>query len=303
MLAVVSQGVTTIVRGADGNSGLDDAFGFLSLADFNEQFEQAPAAVNVASFSPHGGVRTAIMGSDFRRAASAGEIERMSALVADDMQNGALGLATGLEYMPGIFATTDEVIALSKTAAAAGGRYMSHVRDEDDRFTDAVDELIRIGREADIPVHISHIKLADKKAWGSPDAIIARLDRARADGIEVTADIYPYLYWQSVLSVLFPDKDYSDRDVARFTFERTTAPDTLILTSFQPDPSLAGLSIDCPDRGVARAGRRKYLVAAHAGIRSLPAGDREVRRQHHREGHDRGRREQVHALAVHEYLQ
>jgi N-acyl-D-amino-acid deacylase len=243
MLAVVSQGITTIIRGADGSSGLETAYGYISQEDFNQQFTNSPAAVNVASFSPHGSVRFAIMGDNFRRHASDDEIAAMQALVEADMRHGALGLSTGLEYMPGIFSSIDEVIALAKVAAANGGRYASHLRDEDDLFLDAVDEIIRIGREADIPVHISHIKLADKKYWGTTGDVLRKLDAARDSGVEVTADIYPYLYWHSLLAILFPDRDYTNREVAQFTFERTTAPETLIITSFAANPAYDGLSI------------------------------------------------------------
>ena len=243
MLAVVSQGITTVVRGADGGSGLETAYGYLSQEDFNRQFTNNPAAVNVASFSPHGSVRFAVMGDDFRREAGEDEIAAMQALVEADMHHGALGLSTGLEYMPGIFSTTEEVIALAKVAAANGGRYASHLRDEDDLFLNAVDEVIRIGREADIPVHISHIKLADKKFWGTTGEVLEKLNSARDSGVEVTADIYPYLYWHSLLAILFPDRDYTNREAARFTFERTTAPETLIITSFAANPAYDGLSI------------------------------------------------------------
>ena len=243
MLAVVSQGVTTIIRGADGSSGLEAAYSYISQEEFNQQFNANPAAVNIASFSPHGSLRFAVMGDDFRREARDDEIAKMQALVKADMQHGALGLSTGLEYMPGIFSATDEVIALAKVAAASGGRYASHLRDEDDLFLDAVDEIIRIGREANIPVHISHIKLADKKFWGTTEVVLEKLAAARENGVEVTADIYPYLYWHSLLAILFPDRDYTNRDAAQFTFERTTAPETLIITSYAANPAYEGLSI------------------------------------------------------------
>ncbi len=243
MLAVVSQGVTTIVRGADGASGLDEEYEFLPLAEFNARFTTQPAAVNIASYSPHGSIRYTAMGDDYRRAANDADISAMKVLLTDDLRNGALGLSTGLEYEPGIYSDTEEVIALAQVASAYGGRYSSHVRDEDDRFEEAVDEVIRIGKEAAIPVHISHIKLADKNFWGTTRGLLNKLNVARESGIEVSADIYPYLYWKSDLAVLFPDRDYTNLDAARFTFERTTDPETLILTTFPPNPNFAGLSI------------------------------------------------------------
>ena len=243
MIAAVSQGITTLVRGADGVSKLTNGGPNLSVAEFNSKFLETPAGVNFASFSAHGSLRELVMGSDFQREATETELAQMASLVADDMASGALGLATGLEYMPGIYATTDEVVHLAKVAAAHGGHYMSHVRDEDDKFLEAVDELLAIGEAASLPVHISHIKLADSAKWGTTGAVLEKLQAARARGIDVTADIYSYLYWQSVLTVLFPDKDYTSRDAATFTFEHTTQPDTLILTRFEPNPDYAGLSI------------------------------------------------------------
>ena len=118
MLAVLSQGVTTIVRGADGDAGVEEAFGYVTQAEFNEQFNASPAAANIASFSPHGSIRSSIMGRDFKRTASEQELADMSALVQADMDHGALGLGTGLEYQPGIFSDTEEVIALASIASA-----------------------------------------------------------------------------------------------------------------------------------------------------------------------------------------
>jgi len=238
MPGVLSQGITTIVRGMDGSSGSSG-----SVTEFNETFEAAPAAVNIASFAAHNSIRQAILGDDNRRHATNEEIELMSGLVAADMQAGALGLSTGLEYEPGIFSATDEVIALASVAASYGGRYSSHIRDEDDRFHEAVEELLTIGLEANIPVHISHIKLADRLYWGSTGTIIAGLDAARASGIEVTADIYPYERWASNLAVLFPERDYSSRETAEYTFERTAAAEDISLISYPANPAFEGMTI------------------------------------------------------------
>jgi N-acyl-D-amino-acid deacylase len=238
MPGVLSQGVTTFVRGADGSS--DD---YRSVSEFNMKFAAAPAAVNVASFSAHNSIRQFVMGEDNRRHSTAGEIAAMAALVKSDMQAGALGLSTGLEYEPGIFSSTEEVIALAQVAASYGGRYSSHLRDEDDRFLEALDEIVRIGREADIPVHISHIKLADKLAWGTTADIIGTLDTARTEGVEITADIYPYERWASNLAVLFPERDYSSRETAEFTFARTASADDILLVGYPANPAFAGMTI------------------------------------------------------------
>ncbi len=242
MPGVLSQGITTIVRGNDG-FGDSSPDGYASIADFNAAFAENPAAVNVASYSPHNTIRYYVMGDDNRRHATAVELEAMAALVTADMEAGALGLATGLEYEPGISSSIDEVIALATVAAAHDGRYISHVRDEDDKFMDAVDELIEIGRATGMPIQVSHIKLADREYWGTTADVIAKLDAARAEGIEVSADIYPYERWASNLAVLFPARDYSDRDVATFTFEHTATPDDIVLSYYAPNPEFEGMSI------------------------------------------------------------
>ena len=133
--AAVNQGITTVVVGQDGESKRP-------LADFFARLEAAPAAINVASYAGHGTLRTEVMGEDSTRAATAAEIESMEELLDEEMAAGALGLSTGLEYDPGIYSTTAEVVALARVAAAHGGRYISHIRSEDRRFWEAVDEIL-----------------------------------------------------------------------------------------------------------------------------------------------------------------
>ena len=183
------------------------------------------------------------MGNDYRRPATPGEIDSMIELVDADMQAGAIGISTGLEYEPGIYAATGELIELSRVAARYGGAYMSHLRDEDDHFMEALAEIIEIGRQAELRVHVSHIKLADKVFWGTANHVIETLEAARSDGIEITADIYPYLRWQSSLAVLFPKRDFTDVDVADFTFEHTAAPQDIVLIEYLPNPDFNGMSI------------------------------------------------------------
>jgi N-acyl-D-amino-acid deacylase len=243
MPAVLSQGVTTIVRGADGFSVVTDERRYQSQDDFNRNFAANPAAVNFASYSPHGSIRYAVMGDDYRRPATADEIESMKELVDADMQAGAIGISTGLEYDPGIYSETSELIELSRVAARYGGAYMSHLRDEDDRFMEALAEIIEIGREAEIRVQVSHIKLADKAFWGAAGQVIETLEAARSEGIEISADIYPYLRWQSVLAVLFPNRDFADADTANFTFEHTAAAQDIVLIEYLPNPDFNGMSI------------------------------------------------------------
>ncbi len=243
MGAVLSQGVTTIATGLDGFAPAAEQLAYIRQAELVTAFTANPSSVNVAFYSPHNSIRHEVMGSDNQRHATAEEIDAMAKLVGDDMRAGAIGLATGLEYEPGIFSSTEEVIALAKVAAEFGGSYASHIRDEDDRVVEAISEALRIGREADIPAHISHIKIADRALWGTTDEVLATLDAARAEGIDVTADIYPYERWASNLGILFPDRDFSNRAAAEFTFEHTATPEDILLSVYAPNPDYEGRTI------------------------------------------------------------
>jgi len=235
-VAAVSQGVTTIVVGMDGVS-------HFPLQDFKQKLAANPPAVNVASFTGHGSIRFKVMGADFKREATTEEVTQMQALLANDLKSGSLGLNSGLEYDPGIYSNTDELVMLAKTAAAGGGRYASHMRSEDRAFHEAVEELILIGKEAKLPVQISHMKLAALNLWGQADDVLRRLEIARAQGIDVTADVYPYTYWQSTLTVLLPERDFNDLDAARFALANMAPADGLTLADYVPDPSLVGKTV------------------------------------------------------------
>lgn len=235
-LPVISQGITTVVVGQDGDSAYP-------LAEFFQKLEAAPATVNVASYVGHSTLRSLVMGDDFRRAASDDEIQKMKALLAAELGSGALGFGTGLEYDPGIHSDTPEVIALAQVAADVGGRYISHLRSEDRWFEAALDEIILIGRETGMPVQVSHVKLAMKRLWGSADEVIAKLDAARADGIDITADIYPYEYWQSTIMVLLPDRDPTDRAAIAEVLDQIAPPDGIWMTRFEPNPDYVGKTL------------------------------------------------------------
>ena len=205
--------------------------------------EEHGTAVNIASFSGHGSIRAEVMGDDFERSATADEIENMKELLVKDLEAGALGMSTGLEYDPGIYSTTEEVVELAKVVASHGGRYVSHIRSEDGRFWEAIDEVVNIGRQAQLPVRISHLKLAMTSSHGQTDRLLGLLDQARADGVDVTADIYPYTYWQSTLTVMFPDRNFEDREAALFAVEELSTPEEMLIPDFGPDPSLAGKTL------------------------------------------------------------
>jgi len=236
LFAAISQGITTIVSGQDGDSSFP-------LASFFASLETAPPAVNVASYVGHGTLRERIMGGDYRRPATPDEILAMSALLRHELASGALGLSSGLEYDPGIYSTSDELIALAKEASAVGGRYISHIRSEDRSLFQAVDEVIRIGREARLPVQISHMKLAMKSLWGQADRLLAKLDAARAGGVDVTADVYPYPYWQSTMTVLFPERNFTDRATAELALTELTTPEGMIVSRYEPEPAYAGKTL------------------------------------------------------------
>jgi N-acyl-D-amino-acid deacylase len=236
-LGAVSQGISTIVVGQDG--------GFQwPLAEFFARLERSPAAVNVASYAGHGRLRRKVMGDDFRRPARPDELARMRELLEEELRAGALGLSTGLEYDPGIYSAPAEVVDLAKVAARAGGRYISHVRSEDRHFWAAIDEIIDVGREAKIPVQVSHLKLAMRSLWGQTDRLLRTFEQARASGVDVTADIYPYLYWQSTLTVLFPERDFDDRATAELVLREIATPPDLLLGTFAPEPSYAGKTLE-----------------------------------------------------------
>lgn len=235
-LGAVSQGITTIVSGQDGDSNYP-------LGDFFAGLEKHPAAINVASYTGHGTLREKVMGEDFRRPATPAETAAMAKLLESDMAAGSLGLATGLEYDPGIYSKTAELVALAKVAARSGGRYISHVRSEDRWFWEAIEEILTIGREAKLPVQISHIKLAMRSLWNQAPRLLERLDAARAQGIAVTADVYPYLYWHSTLTVLFPKRDFENLDEARNVLAEIAPSEGLLLGGYKPNPAYAGRTV------------------------------------------------------------
>ena len=234
--AAISQGITTIIIGQDGGS----------LRPLKERFnsiKRSPWSVNIGAYSGHNPIRAAVMGEDYKREATQMEIEAMSALLENDMIHGALGLSTGLEYDPGIYSNSSEVIELAKVASANEGRYISHMRSEDVYFNDAIDEILTIGKEANIPVQISHFKLAMKGLWGKAPIVLQKLDSARAKGIDVTADIYPYQYWSSTMTVLFPNRDFENRETAEFALTELTTPEGMIISTFDAKPEYENLSL------------------------------------------------------------
>jgi N-acyl-D-amino-acid deacylase len=162
------------------------------------------------------------------------------------------------------------VLDLAAAVGAEGGRYISHIRSEDRAFWDAIDEIIAIGREAQVPVQISHLKLAMRSLWGRSDSLIGLLDAARREGIEITADIYPYTYWQSTLTVMFPDRNFKDRKAAEFALREVAAPEGLLLGRFAPDTSYVGRTVAeiARTRGTDPATTLMQLIAEAEAFRA-----------------------------------
>ena len=191
-------GVTTIITGNCGHSRTD-------VAKFFEEIVESKVAVNVATLIGHGSVREQGMGGSFIRAPNAEQLAVMEEIVDQAMKDGAVGLSTGLIYVPGSFAKTEELIELAKVAAAHDGIYVSHMRYETTRIFEALDEIIRIAREAGVRAEVSHIKLSGPTAWGGADKVLAVLDKARGEGLKITHDQYAYTASSTGLRQTLPD--------------------------------------------------------------------------------------------------
>lgn len=233
---IILQGITTAVVGQDGSH-------HFPLTAAIETHDKNPASYNVASFVGHGTVHEQVMKEKAKEHASEGQIAKMAALVEQEMAAGALGLSSGLEYDPGFYSTTEEVIACAKAAAGQGGIYISHMRNEDNKMFEALDELIRIGREAGCPAQVSHIKLGSKAVWGKAPEVLRRMQKARNEGLDISADVYPYLFWQSSITVLIPTRNWDDRAAWQKGLDDIGGPEHVLLGKYSPDSSWAGKTI------------------------------------------------------------
>lgn len=281
-LAYLMQGVTTVVTNNDGGGPVDIG---AQLAGWKRN----GIGTNAAVYIGHGTVRGAVLGmSD--AAPTGAQLDSLRAFVARGMDAGAIGLSTGLYYAPGSYATTEEVIELSKVAASKGGIYDSHIRDESSYnigLIGAVAEVVRIAREARIPAHISHIKALGADVWGQSDTIIALMRNARKDGIDVTASQYPYTAsGTSVGASLLPRwAEAGGRDSLRArvadpatrarlvkemeeNMRRRGGAGTLLITSTR-DTSIRGKRLDAIARG-------RGVSPVDAGLQIILAGDASV---------------------------
>lgn len=185
---LLAQGITTVFVNPDGGGPAD-------LAPQRDRYESQGIGVNVAQFVAHGAVRGSVIGMA-DRAPTPAEMERMRGMVRAGMEGGAWGMSSGPFYAPGSFATTEELVELAREVARYGGAYQSHIRDESDYtvgLMDAVEEVVTVSREAGIPGVVTHVKALGPPVWGYSLAVIRRIERARAEGIEVYADQYPYI--------------------------------------------------------------------------------------------------------------
>lgn len=198
----ILDGVTTCITGNCGSSETD-IYKYLHFVD------SLKLSINVATLVGHNDVRKAVMGRA-NRDATPEEMIKMEAIVDKAMRDGAVGLSTGLIYIPGTFTKTPEIVALAKIAATYNGVYASHMRDEGDSVTQAIEEALTIGREAKIPVEISHFKLSGQQNWGRSKITVQMIEAARREGIEVTIDQYPYTASSTSISTLIPDEILAD---------------------------------------------------------------------------------------------
>ncbi len=222
----IMQGVTTAVVGNCGLSmaplnpdkvdllkryvspflvkGFDYGWDWRTLGEFYEKVKKQGTTMNLAPLVGQGTVRLAVKGFDPGKP-SKEELDEMKALVAQAMEEGAFGMSTGLIYPPGSYATTEEIIELAKVVAEYGGIYATHMRNEGKRLIEAVEEAIRIGEEAGVPVEISHHKASGKPNWGKVCATLRLMERARKRGVEVHCDVYPYTAGSTTITALLPN--------------------------------------------------------------------------------------------------
>jgi len=251
----IRMGVTSLVTGNCGSSTTD-------VGEFLGRIQAKPIAVNLATLIAHGSVRRRVVGLD-DRAPTAEEQKQMEALVEKGMQEGAVGLSTGLIYTPGTFAKTDEIIGLARVAARYGGLYATHMRNEGEKVADAIRESIKIGEQAGLPVEISHFKISSKKLWGQSPMTLGLVRDARARGLTVTVDQYAYTASSTSLESRLPSwlragglEEAKKRLADNATREKVVSDmkdslkrsgfkdfDYAVVASYDPDKSFNGKSI------------------------------------------------------------
>jgi len=281
----VRQGVTTLITGPDG-------FSPVPLRPALELAEKTGITPNLGAFIGHGSIRTAVFGS-VNRAPTASELERMRTLTRDGMRDGALGLSTGLFYVPATFSTTDEIVELAKVAGAMGGIHISHMRDEELGVEASVRETIAIGELGGLPTHVTHHKVIGKASWGKSVDTLRLIDEARQRGVDVTLDVYPYPASSTNISAaLMPSwaqegtrddilkrlrdpvmRDRIARETVRIILEGRGGGDAhnVMISRCDWNPSLAGQRLD--DVAAGRGKSRSVEDAADTAFWLVENGD------------------------------
>jgi N-acyl-D-amino-acid deacylase len=228
----IAQGITTVILGADGDSPWP-------ILPWLDAVRKNPAAINVAMMAGHATIREQVMGKNFKRPATAEEMAQMAKLTEQAMQEGAIGLSSGLEYEVGSYSKTEELVLMSTAAARDHGFYMTHIRDEGNKSFEALQEEIAIGERAHIPIEHSHIKVSTVAVWGKAPEYIRVIEAARKRGVDFLADCYPYDAWHSNIKVIMPDKQYENPQSVEKALADTGGPETVTITNFKPHPEYA----------------------------------------------------------------
>jgi N-acyl-D-amino-acid deacylase len=273
---ILAQGVTTVVVNPDGGGPID-------LTAQADRLTAGKIGPNVALLIGHGTVRREVLGNE-RRPPTPAELDRMRGLIRRGMEAGAFGLSSGLFYAPGSYASTEEVVELAKVAGEFGGVYTSHIRDEGDYnagLLASVEEVIRIAEEGGVIGIVSHMKALGPDNWGLGPAATARIDGARARGVQVFADQYPYEASSTGLrEALVPAGGAVSEPVVRENLRRRGGPDAIVIASFKPDRSLEGKSLSqiAEARGVSpERAAAEMIERGSASIVSFNMSEQDIR--------------------------
>jgi dihydroorotase/N-acyl-D-amino-acid deacylase len=202
--AKVRQGVTSELTGEGTSPGPSNMGKWKTLGEYLDAIDKQGSAINFGLLVGASNPREMLIG-DVNRPPTAAEQEEMNRIIAQAMNEGAIGISTSLIYLPAMYSTTDEIVSMAKVASRAGGVYFTHMRDEGDHIDAGLDEAFRIGKEANIPINIWHLKVGGPANWGKMPHVIARIEEARVEGIDAAANVYPYIASSTGLSTLIPD--------------------------------------------------------------------------------------------------